>query len=147
MDRQKQYNTRSRSALVEFFERHGEECLSAKDVIASGEVDIGEATVYRLLTKLTQQGVLQKSLSRDGAGSLYQLAGQSDCGEHFHLKCLDCGCIIHMHCRTMNSLEKHIESEHSFTVDNAFTVIYGHCGSCKEKSPVSGATKHGGKNQ
>ncbi len=133
MDRQKQYNTRSRGALIEFFEQRSDECISAKDIIESGKVDIGEATVYRLLNKLTAQGVLQKSLSRDGAGSLYQLTELSDCREHFHLKCLDCGCIIHMHCKTMHALSEHIENEHNFTVDNAFTVIYGRCNQCKQK--------------
>lgn len=147
MSRQIQYNTRSRSALIEFFEQHPDDCLSAKDIIEHGGLDIGEATVYRLLTKLTSQGVLQKSLSRDGGGSLYQLAAREDCDEHFHLKCLDCGCIIHMHCETMHSLEHHIESEHSFTVDNAFTVIYGQCKLCKDKSAHNNATQLGGKNQ
>lgn len=141
MERQKQYSTRSRSVLIDFFEKHRDECFSAKDIIESDAVDIGEATVYRLLTKLTQQGVLQKSLSRNGAGSLYQLTAKADCQDHFHLKCLDCGNIIHMHCHTMHSLEEHIESEHDFTVDNSYTVIYGQCGRCKDKSTHLGGKK------
>lgn len=133
MGRQKQYNTKSREMLIEYFEQNSDRCLSAKDIIGNAELKIGEATVYRLLTKLTTQGILTKSLARDGYGSLYQLSPHEDCNKHFHLKCLDCGDIIHMECNAMRSLESHIECKHDFKVDNAFTVIYGHCKNCSGK--------------
>ena len=67
MDRNN-YNTKQRDEIVEFFSRHRGSCFTAKDIITSGEVTVGEATVYRTLTKLANQGVL-KRFTGDGSGA------------------------------------------------------------------------------
>ena len=66
MDRSN-YNTKQRDVIVEFFSRHKGNCFTAKEIITSGEVSVGEATVYRTLTKLANQGVL-KRFTGDGSG-------------------------------------------------------------------------------
>ena len=124
------YNTKQRDEIVEFFNRHREGCFTAKELITSGEISVGEATVYRTLSRLANQGVL-KRYTGDGGGATYQLNESERCDSHFHLKCERCGTLIHMDCGFMAEMKKHIEQSHSFTVDIGKTVIYGLCGECE----------------
>lgn len=130
MDRNS-YNTKQRDEIVEFFGRHRGTCYTAKEIIRSGEISVGEATVYRTLSKLTVQGVLKKYTDGDN-GATYQLNESEKCDSHFHLKCERCMKIIHMDCSFMAEMKQHIESSHDFTVDVGKTVIYGICSDCAE---------------
>ena len=125
------YKTKQRDEIVEFFNSHRGKCYSAKELIKSGEVSSGEATIYRTLSKLANQGVLKKFT--DGDAACYQLNESEECSRHFHLKCEKCGKLIHMDCDFMAEMSRHIEQSHSFFVDIGKTVIYGLCGECKER--------------
>lgn len=130
MDRNN-YNTKQRDEIVEFFSKHRGKCFSAKDIIRSGEIKSGEATVYRTLSKLADNGVLKRFT--DGAsGACYQLADSEDCAKHFHLKCEKCGKLIHVDCGFMTEIKNHIELDHDFFVDLGKTVFYGLCGDCSK---------------
>mgnify|MGYP000000071816 FL=1 len=129
MDRNN-YNTKQRDEIVDFFSRHRGSCFTAKDIITSGEVTVGEATVYRTLTKLANQGVL-KRFTGDGSGACYQLMDERKCSSHFHLKCDRCQKLIHMDCGFMKEMQQHIEKNHGFAVDVGRTVIYGLCSDCQ----------------
>ncbi len=122
------YKTKQRDEIVEFFNSHRGKCYTAKELIKSGEVSSGEATVYRTLSRLAQQGVLKRFT--DGDASCYQLNESEECSRHFHLKCEKCGKLIHMDCDFMADMSRHIEQSHSFFVDIGKTVIYGTCGEC-----------------
>ena len=104
--------------------------MTAKDLIHSGEITVGEATVYRTLTKLAGAGVL-KRFTGDGAGASYRLDESQECATHFHLRCERCQKLIHMDCSFMTDMKKHIESSHNFSVDIGKTIIYGLCGDCE----------------
>lgn len=125
------YKTKQRDEIVEFFNSHRGKCYTAKDLIKSGEVSSGEATVYRTLSKLAGQGILKRFT--DGDAACYQLNESEECSRHFHLKCESCGRLIHMDCDFMADMSRHIEQSHSFFVDIGKTVIYGLCGECKER--------------
>lgn len=125
-----EYNTKQRDEIIAFFNRHRGGCFTAKDIIRSGEVSVGEATVYRTLSRLAGQGVL-KRFTDGGEGASYQLGGES-CACHFHLKCEVCGRVIHMDCGFMADMQRHIESSHGFSVDIGKTVIYGRCAECSD---------------
>lgn len=130
MDRNN-YNTKQRDEIVEFFSKHRGKCFSAKEIIRSGEIKSGEATVYRTLSKLADNGVLKRFT--DGAsGACYQLADSEDCDKHFHLKCEKCGKLIHVDCGFMTEIKNHIEFDHDFFVDLGKTVFYGLCGDCSK---------------
>lgn len=128
MDRNN-YNTKQRDEILEFFSKHRGRCFSAKDIIKSGEIKSGEATVYRTLSKLAESGVL-KRFTDGSAGACYQLAEGADCDKHFHLRCEKCGKLIHIDCEFMAEIKGHIEENHDFYVDLGKTVFYGLCGDC-----------------
>ena len=127
----KSYNTKQRASLLKIFEDNPEKCFSAKELIRNPEVSLGEATVYRTLSKFVEEGKLKKYISSDSDGAMYQYSGDNPhCGSHFHLKCVECGVLIHMDCHLMDSFKEHIKKEHFFTVDNAKTTLYGICDNC-----------------
>lgn len=145
MDRNS-YNTKQRDEIVEFFGRHRGTCFTAKELIRSGEITVGEATVYRTLSRLTNQGILKRYTDGEN-GAAYQLNESEKCDSHFHLKCERCMKIIHMDCNFMAEMKQHIESSHDFSVDIGKTVIYGICGECaaKDKKDISTSDKAGEK--
>ena len=130
MERKKHYNTRQKEYILEFFKKHKGECFSAKQLICEKDFHMGEATVYRLLVKLSDDGCLRKFISANDSGAVYQYNNAEQCDEHFHLKCLSCGEAICVDCSYLSGMEKHVENEHAFLVDNTKTVIYGTCKLC-----------------
>ena len=64
------------------------------------------------------------------------IENSDECLEHFHLKCIECGKLIHIDCNYMKSLDEHILQHHGFKVDNSRTVLYGICNSCNEKKSM-----------
>jgi len=121
------YKTRQRDEILRFFTEHRDRCFTARDLI--GQVDAGEATVFRALTTLTNEGKLKKFTGGSGESAQYQF-NAAGCDLHIHLKCRRCGKLIHMDCPFMENILAHFRSEHAFTVDCGQTVIYGFCGDC-----------------
>lgn len=130
----KTYKTKQRSQLLDYFENHSEQCFSAKELIKNPEINLGEATIYRSLTKFVDDGLVKKFISPDSDAAFYQYNAPShECKNHFHLKCLSCGELIHMECSMMNEITSHVQNNHNFAIDNSKTVLYGLCNGCNQK--------------
>ena len=121
------YRTRQRDAILRFFEENRDRCFTARDLV--GQVDAGEATIFRALSTLTGEGKLKKFSGGSGESAYYQF-NATECALHIHLKCRGCGKLIHMDCSFMEEILAHFKNEHAFTVDCGQTVIYGICGDC-----------------
>ena len=127
----KSYKTKQRESLLEFFKANKEKCFLAKDIIKNTDVHLGEATIYRTLSKFVEEGLLKKFISEAGGGSYYQYnEGKSECASHFHLKCVKCGTLFHMDCGFLTDMTNHISQNHGFNVDNSKTTLYGTCKNC-----------------
>ena len=128
-----QYKTKQRDAVLRFFMDHADSCFTVRDVY--GQVDAGEATVFRAITSLTEAGLLRKFTVGSGRGecACYQYDSCSGKSGHIHLKCEGCGQLIHMDCAFMETILAHFLDEHGFSVDCGRTVIYGLCTGCREK--------------
>ena len=55
------------------------------------------------------------------------------CDEHYHVKCKECGKLIHFECDDFKKVCEHILQEHKFYVDTK-SIIYGICEDCKKKT-------------
>ena len=127
----KRYKTKQRSALLDFFASHSDKTFSASELIADPALGLGEATVYRQLSKLSEEGKLNKIISNASDGARYQYHPHESCNGHFHLRCTKCGELVCAECSFMENMEKHLGADHGFTVDPKKTVIYGICKECK----------------
>lgn len=142
MDSKRTYNTKQQNIILETFRTHPDTCYTARQLLTLlADVHIGEATIYRSLQRLTAAGLIKKfaPASGDVRGdsrlhkACYQYTGDRNrCKDHFHLKCLCCGSVIHMDCSFMGEINRHIAQEHHFTVDNSQTTLYGLCAGCAE---------------
>ena len=92
---------------------------------------IGTATLYRQLEKLEQAGLVRRYTLNDVAGTCYEyLPLDGHCDDHLHLKCEQCGTLVHLNCHQADGFQAHIKSEHGFSVNHTKTVLYGTCASC-----------------
>ena len=129
------YKTSQSEILLGFLRAHPDTEFSTDEITGAlaGEA-IGKSTVYRLISKLCARGDILRTRGEDGKKILYRYIDKShDCDEHFHLKCRDCGKLIHLDCGLMDELKKHIAGEHGFRLDARSTVINGVCSECEEK--------------
>ena len=55
------------------------------------------------------------------------------CDAHLHLKCVDCGRLIHLDEDVSDALQSDLLRAAGFTVDGRSTTIYGTCAACGRK--------------
>lgn len=125
--KQTTYNTRQKTAIIEQIKQIGDKHFTIDglcETMAKNGETVGRTTVYRLLEKLSKDGILRKFIMPQGESSCYQYVGEkSHCNEHFHLKCEKCGNLIHMECDELNSIAQHIKSHHGFALNPLKTMF------------------------
>lgn len=124
------YKTKQRDEILSFFRENADGCFTAREVIEN--VHAGEATVFRTLSALVDEGVIKRFTgdSNRGGAAHYQFSSCTESDPHIHLRCEDCGRLIHMDCGFMEDIVSHFRADHGFSVDCSRTVIYGRCSSC-----------------
>ena len=137
MNRPANYKTRQRDAILDYIQSLEGAHVTAAQIAEHFEkiaAPIGRATIYRHLDQLTESGRLRKYAADVASGACYQQAeAKENCREHFHLKCEDCGRLLHMECDEFEALQRHILDQHAFEINALKTVFYGKCGACKQE--------------
>ena len=136
MSEKVKYKTKQRQRLQEFLEASAGSHFTAADVCAyfrERECPIGMTTVYRRLEELVGNGQVKKYIIDENSSACFEYVG-NECGHPFcyHLKCEQCGKLIHLDCREIRELEEHIAKNHKFLVNPMRTVFYGICEQCKK---------------
>ena len=109
-------------------------CDEISDTLKQIGTPVGKATLYRFLDSLVLSGDVRKHSNVGDKCAAYQLIDKDlDCHSHMHLKCTECGKLIHLGCEFMNGVGEHISEHHQFKIDNSKTIIYGLCSVCSEK--------------
>lgn len=124
------YNTEKRTKLLNFLKQNNRQTFTAEEIchaILNGTG--GKSTVYRLIAKLVDDGIVRRISDAKNRKVTYQYIGRGGCQEHLHLKCKDCGILIHLDDVTSHILEKRILKSEGFTLDGG-ALIYGRCESC-----------------
>lgn len=125
------YSTKGKRAISELLEQNPDRQLSAEEIfVALGKDAPGQSSVYRILSSMVDSGEARRERRADGEGFLYQYAENLGCDGHFHLKCTECGKVVHLRCTVSDELTRHILSEHGFMVDKGRSVLYGKCSAC-----------------
>lgn len=134
---QKSYNTRQRSQVLNCLVNNKTKHMTVDEIaewLKENNIVVGKTTVYRTLEKLVSEGKARKYISEEGRSACFQYVDKDwHCEQHFHLKCVGCGKLIHLQCEHLAQLEKHVFEHHSFEVDNTKTVLYGVCKECRGK--------------
>ena len=127
--------TLPRLKILELFQNRvtGQRHLSAEDVyrlLLSEDMDIGLATIYRVLTQFEQAGILVRRNFESGK-ALYEL---NEGEPHDHLLCLNCGKVVEFNDSKIYKRQDEVAHEHHFIIHERAMTLYGLCGDCQNKS-------------
>ncbi|HUD27055.1 MAG TPA: ferric iron uptake transcriptional regulator [Burkholderiaceae bacterium] len=123
--------TAPRLKILEIFQKRSNEGestrhLSAEDVyrsLVAEHVDVGLATVYRVLTQFEQAGLLVRRHFEAGR-AVFEL---NEGPHHDHLVCLTCGRVEEFVDPEIEQRQKAIAAERGFDLQDHSLALYGVC--------------------
>jgi Fur family ferric uptake transcriptional regulator len=120
-----------RLKILDVFRKAETRHMSAEDVYRAliGEnVEIGLATVYRVLTQFEQAGLLSRS-QFDSGKAVFEL---NEGDHHDHLICTNCGQVEEFFDSEIEKRQQKISKDHSFTLTGHALSLYGICQRCNK---------------
>lgn len=127
------YNTETREKIISLLKNNKEKSFSAEEIFSSlSESGVSKSTVFRQLSRLTQDFEIKRIASENNRSVRYQFLDRAHCRAHLHLKCSSCGKLLHLDCGVTEFLEKSIKSAKKFSIDTG-AFIPGICDKCIAK--------------
>ncbi len=118
--------TLPRLKIINLFEQSPVRHLTAEDVyrklLAEG-LDVGLATVYRVLTQFEQAGLLVRHHFESGK-AVFEL---NEGGHHDHLVCLQCGRVEEFFDAEIEKRQTKIARERGFEISEHALYLYAEC--------------------
>jgi len=124
--------TLPRLRILNLFENAEVRHMSADDIyrlLMQEGVDIGLATVYRVLTQFEQAGLLKRHHFESGK-AVFEL---NQGGHHDHLVCLQCGRVEEFYDAEIEKRQERIARERGFNIHEHSLSLYADC--TKPKCP------------
>lgn len=118
--------TGPRLKILELFEKSAMRHMTADDVyrlLLAENIDIGLATVYRVLTQFEQAGLLERHHFESGKAVFEINAGQ----HHDHLVCINCDRVEEFHDEEIERRQKRIAKERGFIIREHALYLYAEC--------------------
>lgn len=135
MSKRKTYTTKTRVEILKYIKANSDRAISASDIIEHMKEigsSVNQTTVYRYLDKLILENIIVKYADVSGEKSVYQyIQNKNDCVNHLHLKCKECGKLIHMDCEFIDDFSKHLLNNHDFQIQYEGNMLYGICKDCE----------------
>lgn len=122
-----------RLKILDVFRKADQRHQSAEDIyraLINDDVDIGLATVYRVLTQFEQAGILVRS-QFDGGKAVFEL---NDGDHHDHLICTNCGIVVEFSDPEIEKRQHRIAKDHGFGLESHTMMLYGICSDCRTKA-------------
>ena len=132
------YKTAQKKNLIEFMTKYSEKAFSVDELCEKMQREYpasqmpGKSTVYRLIQKMTEDGSVKRLAEEKGRRFVYQIAAGENCSYHLHLKCMECGRLLHMDDAQSIKLMNQVFEKNHFKVDEKQTVLMGRCSNCKK---------------
>ncbi len=129
-----------RLKILELFQkaqtRTGSRHMTAEDVyraLIAEDMDIGLATVYRVLTQFEQAGLLERHYFESGKAVFELNEGK----HHDHLVCLQCGKVEEFYDAEIEKRQAKVATEHGFLVREHALHLYVDCikPNCPNRKP------------
>ena len=118
--------TLPRLKILELFEKSTQRHMSAEEVyrmLLADNLDIGLATVYRVLTQFEQAGLLERHFFESGKAVFEINRGK----HHDHLVCVDCGRVEEFYDPEIEQRQNSIAEERGFAIQDHALYIYANC--------------------
>lgn len=130
MSRNETYKTRQKELILDVIKNFKND-FTIKEIYEKLNQNVGLTTIYRIVSKLVEEGKIKKSIDYNNVVR-YQYLDECQCDNHFYLKCDKCGSITHVDCDCINDFTNHVLKNHSFKVDNVNIIIKGICKKCSK---------------
>jgi Fur family ferric uptake transcriptional regulator len=124
--------TYPRLKVLDIFRKGDSRHMSAEDVyraLMAENVEIGLATVYRVLTQFEQAGLLTRS-QFDSGKAVFEL---NEGEHHDHLVCTHCGRVEEFFDEEIERRQHNVAKEHNFLLTGHAMALYGICPQCAAK--------------
>jgi len=125
----KTYNTNQRQILVDFLKNNAETQYTIEQ-IAMNTKSVGKSTIYRLINKMVDEGIVRRTVKGNSRQFLYQYTDATGCASHLHMKCRECGKILHMDDERSKELMNILQESTRFDLDIKETLLMGTCEKC-----------------
>ena len=115
-----------RLKILELFEKSEVRHMTAEDVyrlLVNDGMDIGLATVYRVLTQFEQAGLLERHHFESGKAVFELNAGH----HHDHLVCVNCGRVEEFYDAEIERRQAKIAKERGFAIQEHALYLYAEC--------------------
>ena len=118
--------TYPRLKILDLFQSSDQRHLTAEDVyraLMNDGMDIGLATVYRVLTQFEQAGLLERHYFESGK-AVFEL---NEGGHHDHLVCMQCGKVEEFFDAEIETRQNAIAEERGFKLREHALYLYADC--------------------
>ncbi|MDR1423505.1 MAG: ferric iron uptake transcriptional regulator [Azoarcus sp.] len=118
--------THPRLKILELFQTTEQQHLAAEDVyrlLIEEDMDIGLATVYRVLTQFEQAGLLERHFFENGKAVFELNKGE----HHDHLVCLQCGRVEEFYDAEIERRQNAIAKKRGFAIKDHALYLYADC--------------------
>jgi Fur family transcriptional regulator, ferric uptake regulator len=118
--------TAPRMKVLEAFQSSGLRHMSAEDVyrvLMKDGLDVGLATIYRVLAQFEQAGIVNRNHFESGK-AVFEL---NEGSHHDHLVCLDCGRVEEFLDAQIESRQRAVAHAKGFELAEHALSLYGHC--------------------
>jgi len=131
MMRSEFYNTKQKDIILNTIKNYTKE-FTIKDLYKKLNENVGLTTIYRLIDRLVKENKLSKYIGKDNI-TYYQYLEECHEDNHFYLKCVKCGDMVHIDCDCILDLSNHIVKKHHFEPSKEHIIINGICEKCNRK--------------
>ncbi len=131
-----QYQTEQKRVLLAYMKAQSEESFTIEELCERLKQKTaltaapGKCTVYRIMPKLVEEGLVKRFVKGNGRKFLYQMVCGEHCDRHLHMKCSVCGKLYHMEDTESEVLFWQVMRKHHFQLDEGRTVLFGQCEGC-----------------
>ncbi len=96
------------------------------EMVQKVDPSIGQATVYRNVSKLVEEGLVMKIPTNDGVDHY-----DGDCTNHYHFICQKCHKLYDLHDENFPSVLQKVEKNNHFKVNRVHLILEGICHECE----------------
>ena len=139
------YRTKQRMLLLDYLRNNADKPLCAEEIargLSECECNCSDrvsvSSVYRNLALLAAGGDVRKFTAEDGRTALYQYVDHVRCDAHLHLRCTDCGKLLHMDEDLSIRVLRAVMGSTDFLINGKKTVLYGVCSECRANAQSEG---------
>ena len=125
-----EYKTQQKLLLYNFLKTNSNSSFSIEEI--AEKIPVGKSTIYRLISKLIAENLVRKFTKPGTSGFFYQLINCDKQCSHLHLKCTNCGKIIHLNDKASQNILSFVMQNNTFYVDPYETILMGKCSKCNK---------------